>query len=152
MLLDVNLYAAAVDFADAEHSYVAYLKKLRGRCAAGPREILRAHGGAVLADFHDGGDAVHGGHQSVDVVPFFDRVVPVIVIVTGERAEVIPEYVRQVAAPAVAAVIRVETVADSTICILLHIDVERGVNTQSLRVDGFRTVSAFEIFADLLEK
>src|SRR5207245_9991712 len=60
--------------------------------------------------------------------------------------------IRQSAAPSVAAIVSMQSVADSKIRGALHSDIQRRVNAQSAFVHRFCPVSRFEIFPELLEK
>ena len=58
----------------------------------------------------------------------------------------------KLAAPAVAAVVGVQAVADGLIGGALHVDVERGVDAQAALVHRFRAVGGFQILANLLDE
>ena len=60
--------------------------------------------------------------------------------------------VGKLAAPAVAAIVGVQSVANGLIGGLLHLDVQRGVDAQAAFVDGFGAVGGFEILANVLEE
>ena len=87
-----------------------------------------------------------------NVRALLDVAVPVVVIVGFERGAMVGEDVVQVAAPAVAAIVGVQAVADGLICGALHRDVQRGVDAQAAFVNGFGAVGAFEIFANFLDE
>ena len=77
---------------------------------------------------------------------------PVFVFVGVQLAEIVAENVGQAAAPAVAAVVGVETVANGLVGRALHIHVERGVHAQTAFVDRFSAVSEFEVLANFLKE
>ena len=64
----------------------------------------------------------------------------------------VAQDIGQIAAPAVAAVVGVQAVANGLVRGLLHGHVQRGVDAQPLLVDGGRAVGVLEILADLFDE
>ena len=81
-----------------------------------------------------------------------DVAVPIVVLIGFEGGATIGEDVVEVAAPAVAAIVGVQAVADGLVGGALHCDVQRGVNAQAALVNGFGAVGGLEIFANFLDE
>ena len=61
-----------------------------------------------------------GGDQAGDVIALLQRAAPIFVLIFVERAKIILQNIRQVAAPAVAAIVGMQAVAHGLVGGFLH--------------------------------
>ena len=119
---------------------------------AGPGDVRGRQEGAIGADLDGGAFVVDGEDEAGNVTSLLDGVAPIVVFVGVELAEIVFEDVGELAAPAVAAIVNVEAVADGLVGGLLHLDVERGVDTETALMNGFGAVGGFQVFANLFKE
>ena len=131
---------------------IADIKNFVGLLVAGPGDVRRREQSAVIPNFDGGTLLVDGEDQTGGVASLFDSVAPVVVFVSIEPAEIVVDNVGKFVAPAVAAIVDVQAVANGLIGGALHLDVKSGVDTQAAFVDGFCAVGGFEILANFFEE
>ena len=119
---------------------------------AGPGNFGRRKNGAIGADLDGGVFIVDGQNQAGDVASLFDGMTPVFVFVGVEFAEIVFQDVGELVAPAVAAIVGVQAIANGLIGGFLHLDIQRGVNAQAAFVNRFGAVGGFEILANVFEE
>ena len=118
----------------------------------GPREIGAREGGFVRSNFQGRRTDIDAGYHGGDVASLLDRGAPVVRLVGIDGAEIVFDNVGEIAAPAVAAIVGVQTVANGLIRGALHGNVERSVNAQALFVNGGGAVGALQILPKLLDE
>src|SRR6266404_657375 len=116
----------------------------------GPGKIWLHKQGAIRAYLDGRGFFVDGRDESRDIVALVDRPAPIIVLVGIERVAMIAQNIFEFAAPAVPPVVGMQAVANGLVRGALRVNIERRVDAKPAFMDGFRAVSAFQIFANLL--
>src|SRR5579862_9432981 len=119
---------------------------------ARPGIIGRREYGAIGSDFDPGKSRLGCGDQAGDVIALLDWSVPVGILVAIEFSQMIAKNVGELAAPAMPAIVGVQSVAKSLVSGFLHGYVESGVNAQALLVNGVGSVSLLEILANILDE
>src|SRR6202050_3097202 len=106
LLFELDAHGEAGNFLDRNADEISRLEQLRGGFAAGPGKIGGSEHGVILADLDGSESRLNRGDQAGNVIVFLKRVVPLVVLIFIERAKFILQNIREISAPAVAAIVR----------------------------------------------
>ena len=152
LLFELGAHGVVAQFLNRELRQVADFQQIAGFLAASPDEIVGREDSAVRADLDDRVFVRHREDKPGDVTSLLDGMPPIVVFVRIQFAEIVAQHVGKVALPAVAPFVTVQTIAQSLVRDALHVDIQRGVNTQAALVDSRRSIRRFEILANLFEE